>query len=396
MEPTLNVYNWWTYIYVVCTVNRAKVKRSTGLKCGQEYWENGKLSPKFPEYSRYMEVIGRLISLFYRAINELRSEGMLSGPNLSKRVDELIRAQEEKAAENVGVMELKYNMLPDFQEFMRNQQPFVRYNTWRKYRSTYNLLFSFGQESNLKLDILTFDRKTYEQFLSYLIFKKDLLNNSVAKHVGVLKTFFKRMYPDYDYKYMKFSEYTPDVIALNEDELNDIRLTPFPAGYKKKTRDLFLFLASTGMRYSDSQRYQPGWVEDGLIGYNAIKTNSKAHVPLFNSAKAILEEYGGYPPKISNQKFNDYIKLVLKDCGINRPVILRDRQGRNVIEKICPLYEVATSHLGRKTFTSILLEKGIPIQDVMSMTGHQDYRSMRPYIALNKKHLREYSKKLEI
>lgn len=396
MGPTVKLTRLWTYIYVVCTIDRVKVKRSTGLNCGPMFWENNRLSPKFPEYNHYMEVIGKHLSLFYRAINELTTEGKLSAHNVGKRVDDIAQAQMIKAGENLGVENLKFTMLNDFKEFMDSRQPFVRYNTWRKYRSTYFILESFEQEKDTKLDIDLFNRKTYEQYVSYLMFDRNLMNNSVAKHIAVLKAFIRKMYPDFDCSFMKFSEYTPDVIALTEDELTDIKMTPFPQGYKKKTKDLFLFLASTGMRYSDSQRYQPGWEEDRLIGYNAIKTNSKAYVPLFGSAKAILDEYGGYPPKISNQKFNDYIKLVLKDCGINRAVVIRNQRGREVSEVICPIYEVASSHLGRKTFTSILLEKGIPIQDVMSMTGHQDYRSMRPYIALNKKHLREYSKKLEI
>lgn len=94
------------------------------------------------------------------------------------------------------------------------------------------------------------------------------------------------------------------------------------------------------------------------------------------------------------QYFNRLIKQVFFDCGLDRPVIIRDRQGRNEIETIYPLYEVVSSHTGRKTFISIMLARGVPIQDVMHMSGHQDYRSMKPYIQVDLERLKRHRNSL--
>ena len=51
-----------------------------------------------------------------------------------------------------------------------------------------------------------------------------------------------------------------------------------------------------------------------------------------------------------------------------------------IMQTSSPLWKVATTHVARKTFITICLSKGIPIQDVMRMSGHADYKSMKPYI----------------
>jgi site-specific recombinase XerD len=81
---------------------------------------------------------------------------------------------------------------------------------------------------------------------------------------------------------------------------------------------------------------------------------------------------------------------------MKRPVTIQTVKGRVVCREIFPLYSVISSHTARRTFITLCLEKGMPIQDVMKMSGHSDYKSMKPYIRVTLKHLRTVADKWEI
>jgi len=67
-----------------------------------------------------------------------------------------------------------------------------------------------------------------------------------------------------------------------------------------------------------------------------------------------------------------------------------------VYETVSPLSTVISSHTARRTFITLCLQKGMPLQDVMKMSGQSDYKSMKPYINITRKHLRAVADKWEI
>jgi site-specific recombinase XerD len=187
-----------------------------------------------------------------------------------------------------------------------------------------------------------------------------------------------------------------EVIALTEPEL--LYLMDFEiGGYLEKTRDLFVFLATSGMRYSDSQLFDPTWVsQEQVISFTQKKTSGIAITPLSSIARKILNKYGGLPPQLSKNKFNEYLKDLFAEAKLNRPVEIKVVRGRNIIPKICLLSEVISSHTARRTFITLCLQKGMPLQDVMVMSGHADYKSMKPYIRVTKQHIRSVANKWDI
>jgi len=53
-------------------------------------------------------------------------------------------------------------------------------------------------------------------------------------------------------------------------------------------------------------------------------------------------------------------------------------------------------HAARKIFITLALSKGIVIQDVMKLSGHNDNRGMRPYLSVSRENINEASKKWDI
>jgi integrase len=59
--------------------------------------------------------------------------------------------------------------------------------------------------------------------------------------------------------------------------------------------------------------------------------------------------------------------------------------GKSRIDDTNRLCDVIATHTARRTFVVHALEMGWSPQLVMSYTGHEDYDSMKPYIALTDK-----------
>ncbi|HLN19461.1 MAG TPA: site-specific integrase [Bacteroidales bacterium] len=185
-------------------------------------------------------------------------------------------------------------------------------------------------------------------------------------------------------------------MALNEQELKTLmeaRLT----GYVEKARDLFIFLTTTGMRYSDSQLFDSSWITpEHILEFKQLKTGGKAMPPLYGTAMKILVKYDGRPPQITNQKLNDHLKDLFKELKLNRQIRTHIVRRKQVYTEAKPLCDIISSHAARRTFISLCLQKGMPLIDVMKMSGHSDFRSMKPYIQVTRKHLRDVADRWEI
>ncbi len=144
-------------------------------------------------------------------------------------------------------------------------------------------------------------------------------------------------------------------------------------------RDIFIFQCMIGCRVGDLINFTPKNVIKGKISYIARKTSRErvdpTEVPLNETAKTILDKYwdgkrttGALLPFISPQKYNDYIKVFFRLCGITRIVtVWNSTTGK---EEQRPINEIASSHLARRTFIGNLYKK---VQDpnlIGKLSGH--------------------------
>lgn len=80
-------------------------------------------------------------------------------------------------------------------------------------------------------------------------------------------------------------------------------------------------------------------------------------------------------------KLNDYIKDAAEVAKLKRSVTIERMKG---IEKVIiqqPLHQFITMHTGRRTCVSLLLNVAkMPISQIMDITQHTDYKTLRKYI----------------
>lgn len=218
-----------------------------------------------------------------------------------------------------------------------------------------------------------------------------------------------------------------EVIYLSWGEMMRLYYYNFEAQEQlAQTRDLLLFCCFTGLRYSDARDLSWSNIYDNKIHVVTQKTQDALVIELNSWSAAILAKYVN-PLFVNNntaiqqelfrarqeagevteaemksllsrcasvpkggkigwgsslQSMNKKIRKMAEAAGLRASTkqVVYVRSER--IEKEYPKYKLLTSHCGRRSFVVNALRLGIPVEVIMQWTGHSDYKSMRPYIAV--------------
>lgn len=151
------------------------------------------------------------------------------------------------------------------------------------------------------------------------------------------------------------------VDCITEEQFNDIKKLDIATPHIQQARDLFLFQCYTGLAYSDLTSFDYANCEEigGKMFYHAkrTKTDTDFVFQLLTPAVDLLEKYDFKLPKISNQKYNDYLKVIGQMVGVDR----------------------LHTHMGRATAATLFLSKGMPINIVARVLGHTSLRQTTRY-----------------
>ncbi len=184
-----------------------------------------------------------------------------------------------------------------------------------------------------------------------------------------------------------------EVVALTWDEvqlLANVDLTENPR--LDRVRDLFLLECYTGARFGDIQAMDYNDIRHGVWCLRQQKTKTEFRIHISSRAETIINKYrsvGSPPASLSVQNLSKYVKELDKTAGLDSPFLQVGRSGKTSTEKRGPKWEFLSSHVARKTFVSISLERGMRYEVVMSFTGHKSFKTMKKYIALKEKGRKE-------
>lgn len=157
------------------------------------------------------------------------------------------------------------------------------------------------------------------------------------------------------------------VDCITEEQFSAIKGLEISTPHIRQARDLFLFQCYTGLAYSDLMSFDYSCCEEvnGKWFYHAqrTKTDTDFVFQLLSPAVELLKAYDFKLPKITNQKYNDYLKIVGMMVGVDG----------------------LHSHMGRATAATLFLSKGMPINIVARVLGHTTLRQTTRYArTLNK------------
>jgi site-specific recombinase XerD len=185
-----------------------------------------------------------------------------------------------------------------------------------------------------------------------------------------------RNYDQFLFDFLKFNRTKPNRTALLKSELEQLYRTEIVDQGLRLWRDQFCFLCFSGLYYRDLKNLDiEKDLKEAERGYyltnERLKTGNTFVIPLwlFPEQMEIINRYRSeadlFPAYLSDQKFNEKIKLVAELCKVKKKL---------------------TNKVGRHTFTDLCISRGMPRQFVSKMLGHSNESTTQVYYEMNIEH----------
>ena len=144
---------------------------------------------------------------------------------------------------------------------------------------------------------------------------------------------------------------------LTMDELKQIEGCTITDKAMERVRDLFVFQSYTGLSYGDLAKFDFSKTEKQgecyAIRDTRQKTDEEYFVVILDKALAVLKKYDYKLPIISNEKYNQYLKVVASYAKIDKPI---------------------STHWARHTYAVMALSLGVKMEHISKMLGHSSTR----------------------
>lgn len=272
----------------------------------------------------------------------------------------------------------------------------VTESTLKKCKVIKELLLRYEKDRKNIIYVKDVNLQFKQDFEEYCL-GQDYAQNTIARAIRFIKTicnFAKANGAETHYQLnsIKTKYQKVEIIYLNLKEIKKIEKLEADKLPKHldNARDWLLISCYCGQRISDFMRFEKSMIRyqknkgirKPLIEFTQVKTGKVMAIPLHKKIIKILKKYGGdFPNKISDQKYNDYIKKVCQRANIEDPLqgTKFDPQKKKKVKKKYPKWELVSSHIGRRSFSTNNFGK-IPTALLMQMTGHSTEQMFLTYI----------------
>lgn len=409
------------------------VSIKTGVFVLPKNFSNGLIKTKTPNYIHKQSIINSILSDIEKIIGNDKKGGFEPNP---KRIKQQL---ENKVKEKiVSTPKIDVSFWESFDEWYDTKR-----GKSRGYLKTIITLknrlkdYEKSRKTSISFDELVFRTKIFQSgFENFLWDSKGLSNSYINKLYGNLSSFLyhshqlgyiskkpkiytlqevevdEKIYlrtdevvklfnsTKWDYEEKNLDKLkTNNHVYVIEEELLGKRKDEF-GGVRKITnwelvKDLTLFSVSVGCRYSDIPFFK---VNDfnfdrktQLIEWIVQKTDRVNRVPLNDVSGFIFQKYSSGKslkqnlfPKLSIQKYNKHLKLLLEDLRFNRLVSKPKRVGSKVVNTDeVKLYEVYSSHSNRRSFVKNMIDLGtMDYSTIMKLSGHKTFSQFSKYVSV--------------
>lgn len=153
---------------------------------------------------------------------------------------------------------------------------------------------------------------------------------------------------------------------------------------KERIRDLFVVGCLTALRYSDYSTLTADNLQNGYIVKRTKKTNVDVKVPAHDYVKEIFTKYNGQIPSgLCIQYFNKYLKLIMREIGLNDKITFSYTKGGKLKTVTREKWELISSHTARRSAaTNMYLTGRMKTLEIMKLTGHRSEQNFFRYIRL--------------
>ena len=262
-----------------------------------------------------------------------------------------------------------YTIRDLFEEFLTMTHKRVGVNltepAYQKYEYVRNLFYS---QVSPDIEVSNITCSMIESFYVYL---KSRFNTATsASHMTRLKTIITYAINDgklsiNPFKNIKIKHHYKKIEFLTTEELDKLYYLQIDNKSLERVRDAFILQSYCGLAYCDLYGLKKEDIkvdENGnhFISKQRQKTGTDYTTVILPRGVEVLKKYNYNLHILSNQKYNLLLKTIQGLAGIETHL---------------------TTHLARKTFCCLLLNKGVSINTVAKCAGHKDLKITRSYYA---------------
>lgn len=276
------------------------------------------------------------------------------------------------------------------QRFEHAKKDQLTRGTMLRYKALKHHLETYEAKTNTTVKLSEVNTEFGDAFTSHL-FSKGHMRNTAGKLIIGLKVVLNwavgsgYQVPSH-YKKFNIPSSPTKIVPLTETELFQFMTAKVPK-HEEITRDLFVFSAWTGLRYSDVVRVTPEMVNGDFLTITPKKTARKSNarelkVYLLPEARAILKKYDYKLTGLrTNQGANKGVKRIAEIAGIDAPVKVSEYFGNRTVDKTVKKWQVLSFHCAKKTYVTLSLKNGVRPEVLSSQVGNT-MQTLKPYILI--------------
>ena len=339
------------------TYNRIQKHATTGVRVLPNQWKNGFIVNRL-DALELQQSLDAFVAKARQIVNEQMEAGTL---DMQTIVSVIGGKQKRQAAENLPDRGLlidffrERTMIRQYGRAEDSQEHYERFLRWFERWGGMVTWQDVTEANIIRMDEALGDKMkpcskwgNYHRFLNGFII--DAINEGIIR---------KNPYKSLHIKKDKNSDEALEKYLTREEFARLVELE-LPSEYLRHARDLFVFQTYTCMAYVDLAAFDAAKIVDVkgrpmYVGRRG-KTNQKFTFLVLPQAQEILDRYDGRLPMMSNQKYNQYVKMIAVMAGINKPV---------------------SSHWARHTGATLLLNSGVDMEVVSKVLGHSSTRMTR-------------------
>jgi integrase len=366
------------------------LKYPTNIKILAKHWNNEKKEVRKVSdipYETYNSTLQGFIKEANRIFAELNAEHLpITGEAVRKNLDIFTNKVKVFDGSFLGFMDLEIEKIPN----RINTTTGRKYSkqTLSKYKCLYKVIAEMEKKTKRSLTFEKIDMDFYYSFIEVLQIKGFQPNTIGSKYITPLKTILSeaesvgiKVNPIFRKRFKAPSE-EPFKIYLNSNEISNLENLNLSKNERlERVRDIFLLGYYTGQRWGDYSKYEKAMFEDNTIKLMQNKGAKRVTIPIDEKVLHIMQKYDWELPKISQQKFNDYLKEVCKMANI-KDLVSRTFNFGGVKEiRNYEKWELVSSHTARRSYaTNTYLANNSSILNIMKITGHATEKDFRKYI----------------
>lgn len=394
-----------TTIYVRFVSGRkTDLKQSTSLNIDPKYWNKNKGSVRpIAEFKGKQDLEKALYDLNGEILHQYRKDyanGVIINSEWLNRVILNFFDQDKDLQTEYLVDYAEYHLKSLPNKVLKNGQTGVKPTTYKKYQGNLTKLKAFEKHKGKRFLIAEVNMNFHREFIDYLKTENYLNFNSIGKYLTMVKTICLDANSTKGIKVndvilngnFKTTREDTNFVTLNENEIlaifeKDFYKTP----YLDNARNWLIIGVWIGARVSDLLSLTKKNLKGEYLEYTSQKTGGKIIMPLHWQVRSIIDKLdGNLPRQITPQKFNDYIKKVCDEVGINDQVKgskrkdtgKKDKNKKKIWRKVPGVYEkhlLVSTHICRRSFATNHYGK-LPTPVIMSATGHKTEKMLLHYI----------------